>query len=393
MIIMQIKRIRRFISGLMIVAVSLSFGIGTTGCSVLEDVFTDVSDELITNGTDIIAGKIDDLIDNGLAGGSGNTGSNGSGAEGDGTGNTGSTIGGSLGDYVSGLHLDGTGTVPPNVTVKTLQEELEGDTYGLLFPKKREEFVGRNYYNIASEEDLIRAVRDGLNRGIPGIVLRFDTHDYKYWQDIFEKDKNRSEFGGFSRAGFFVDYANKGELGIYPSFNETWQAITYYRYREPEISEDTMKVLEAAHKLAEDAINAYPDDLVKILSYINEKICTMTVYADPIPKGLDVPERDAKGVFVNGRAVCAGYAAAFELVLNILGVENHTLNNDERPESAAAHIWNCVKVGDKWYHIDATWNDNASDNVQYMHDYFMLTDSELAAKDTSTAHKWMPLVE
>ena len=85
----------------------------------------------------------------------------------------------------------------------------------------------------------------------------------------------------------------------------------------------------------------------------------------------------------------AGYAAAFSLVLNILGIENRTLNNDEKPENATAHIWNYVKVNGRWYHIDATWNDNASDNVSYMHDYFMLTDEELKKKDDSTAHKWM----
>ncbi|MBP5330976.1 MAG: hypothetical protein J6Y89_03910 [Lachnospiraceae bacterium] len=352
---MKRKQIQRFISGLMVVSMSLAFSLGSTGCTALEDVLTNVSDELIDNGTDLLTDKIDDLIDNGLQGN---------------------------GDVIN-----------PDIEVKTLQEELDGDTYGLLYPKQREAFVGRNYYKITGERDLILAVKDGLSRGIPGIVLQYDTQDYKYWQDIFEKNKNRSEFGGYSKAGFFVDYSEKGELGIYPSFNETWQAITYYRYKEPEIGESTMKILEAAHKLAENAIKTHPDDEVGILSYVNEQICKMTVYADPIPKGLDVPERDAKGVFINGRAVCAGYAAAMELVLNILGIESYTLNNDERPEEAAAHIWNRVKVGDKWYHIDATWNDNSSDNVQYMHDYFMLTDSELAAKDSSTAHQWLPLVE
>ena len=44
-----------------------------------------------------------------------------------------------------------------------------------------------------------------------------------------------------------------------------------------------------------------------------------------------------------------------------------TLNNDEKPENANAHIWNYVKVNGTWYHIDATWNDNASDNTEYMH--------------------------
>ncbi|MBP5159340.1 MAG: hypothetical protein ILP10_03480, partial [Lachnospiraceae bacterium] len=184
------------------------------------------------------------------------------------------------------------------------------------------------------------------------------------------------------------DYAEKGELGLYPSFNEACQAITYYRYKEPEISENTMKLLEAAHKLAEDAIKASPGDEVGILSYVNEQICRMTKYSDPIPSGLGVPQRDATGVFFYGDAVCAGYAAAFKLVLNILGIENRTLNNDEKPDDRDAHIWNYVKVDGRWYHIDATWNDNSSDNAERFHDYFMLTDEELERMDDSTAHRW-----
>ncbi|MCR5204581.1 MAG: hypothetical protein K6E47_05965 [Lachnospiraceae bacterium] len=278
------------------------------------------------------------------------------------------------------------------VEVKTLQEELAGDTYGLLYPKQREAFVGRQYYKIASEEDLIRAISDGLGKGIRGIVLQYDTHDYTYWENLLEKNKNRSEFGGYLNAGFVTDYSVKGELGVYPSFNEAWQAISYYRYKEPEISENTMKLLEAAHKLAEDAIKVSPDDEKGMLSYINEQICRMTKYSNPIPSGLNVPQRDATGVFFNGDAVCAGYATAFALVLNILGIENCTLNNDEKPDDANAHIWNYVKVNGSWYHIDATWNDNDYDDITNMHEYFMLTDDELAKKDTSTAHKWFQLI-
>ena len=328
---------------MMSIVLLIGFTFGTMGCESLEEVLTDLNNELVNNGSGEDA--YSEIISN------------------------------------------------SNVQVKTLQEELEGDTYGLLYPKQREAFVGRQYYKIASEEDLICAISDGLSKGIRGIVLQYDAHDYKYWEDLLEKNKNRSEFGGYLNAGFVTDYSVKGELGVYPSFNEAWQAMSYYRYKEPEIGEDTMKLLEAAHKLAENAIKVSPDDEIGMLSYINEQICKMTRYSNPIPFGLNVPQRDATGVFFNGDAVCAGYATAFALVLNILGIENRTLNNDEKPDDANAHIWNYVKVNGNWYHIDATWNDNDSDDVSFMHEYFMLTDEELAKKNTSTAHKWIQLIK
>lgn len=351
------KSFCRWQSLVLVTVCLLTFTFGATGCQEVKDAFSTINEEFSEYG-------FGENSDNN----SGNNSSNNS-------------------------NNNSEPVINSNVQVKTLQEELAGDTYGLLYPVKREAYVGRQYYHVSSEEDLIRAVSDGLSKGIRGIVLQYDSHDYKYWENILEKNKNRSEFGGYLNAGMVTDYSVKGELGVYPSFNIAWQALTYYRYKEPEIDENAMKLLEAAHKLAEDAIKASPDDERGMLSYINERICKMTKYSDPIPSGLDVPQRDATGVFFNGDAVCAGYATAFKLVLNILGIENCTLNNDEKPENANAHIWNYVKVGGSWYHIDATWNDNASDNTEYMHEYFMLTDDELAKKDTSTAHKWMPLIK
>lgn len=339
--------INKVASFTMSMVMMLSVAFGATGCSDMEGALSDLTDEIMSNISDN-KNESDNKPDYG-----------------------------------------NNSIINSNIQVKTLQEELAGDTYGLLYPKQREAYVGRQYYPISSEDDLIRAVNDGLSKGIRGIVLQYDTHDYKYWEGILEKNKNRSEFGGYMNAGMMTDYSVKGELGVYPSFNEAWQAITYYRYKEPEISESTMKLLEDAHKLAEDAIKISPNDEEGMLSYINERICQMTKYSDPIPSGLGVPQRDATGVFFKGDAVCAGYATAFRLVLEILGIENITLNNDEKPDSANAHIWNYVKVNGHWYHIDATWNDNASDDTTYMHEYFMLTDEELAKKDSSTAHKWL----
>ncbi|MBO4414653.1 MAG: hypothetical protein J5824_01580 [Lachnospiraceae bacterium] len=274
-------------------------------------------------------------------------------------------------------------------TPKTLEEDLAGDTYGLLYPKKREAYVGRKSYKITDEKSLVLAVSDGLEKGIRGIVLQYDTNNWQYWESLYEKNKNCSEFGSCVRDGVLIDYAVKGELSIYPPFKYADQAITYYRYKEPEIDSDTMKLLEAAYKLAQEAVAAHPGDVKAILLYANDKICEMTEYTKPVPKGLGVPERDATGVFFNGSAVCAGYTSAYKMVLDILGVENDILVNDEKPEENAYHCWNHVKVDGKWYHIDVTWNDYEGSMKDRM---FMLTDEELKKEceyrgDTS-AHKW-----
>lgn len=60
--------------------------------------------------------------------------------------------------------------------------------------------------------------------------------------------------------------------------------------------------------------------------------------------------RDAFGALVQRRAVCAGYARAFALVMNELGIENAF-------EHTSGHIWNRVRLGRSWKVVDVTWND------------------------------------
>lgn len=60
----------------------------------------------------------------------------------------------------------------------------------------------------------------------------------------------------------------------------------------------------------------------------------------------------AYGALVNGDAVCNGYALAFRLLLNRLGIPN--LNEGS---NAMGHAWNLVQLDGEWYHMDLTWDD------------------------------------
>ena len=335
----------------------------------------------------------------GTSGSNGNTGNSGTSGPGDehwgtgssngSTGNTGTGSGSYTGSDAS-IELP---PPQPGVTVPTLEEDLAGDTYGLLYPKPRESYVGRAYFDVTDEKSFVTVVHEGMYRGIRGIVIKYSSGDYNYWQQLFDKLVNRSEFGGFVRDSFLVTPEENNTMGIYPQFSEAWQAITYYRYKEPEIDDDAMAVLKAAHELAEDAMKACPGDERGILLYVNNKICNLTKYADPIPHGLGVPERDATGVFLKGSSVCAGYAVTYRLVLEILGIENCVIVNNKEADDPAYHIWNYVKLDGKWYHVDVTWNDSPSDTAR--NDYFLLTDEELKkmteGSSQAFAHEWIPL--
>lgn len=61
----------------------------------------------------------------------------------------------------------------------------------------------------------------------------------------------------------------------------------------------------------------------------------------------------AYSAFVTKKTVCEGYTAAFQLIMEELGIECHTVSNSN-------HTWNVVKFEGKWYWVDATWGDQES---------------------------------
>ncbi|MDE5768455.1 MAG: hypothetical protein K2H82_03640, partial [Oscillospiraceae bacterium] len=92
----------------------------------------------------------------------------------------------------------------------------------------------------------------------------------------------------------------------------------------------------------------------------------------------------AYGCLVSHKAICQGYAQAFQLLLNRLGMECGICSGIARNQP---HAWNYVLLNQKYYWIDVTWDDpvkNAGDPSEsafpedwISHDYFLLDDATL----------------
>ncbi len=79
----------------------------------------------------------------------------------------------------------------------------------------------------------------------------------------------------------------------------------------------------------------------------------------------------AYGALVNGSAVCEGYAKALKVVLNKLGIDCELVQGlaDVSTETETlwqAHMWNYVKLENRWYGIDSTWNDTTKQTDRYL---------------------------
>ena len=74
---------------------------------------------------------------------------------------------------------------------------------------------------------------------------------------------------------------------------------------------------------------------------------------------------------VNGQTVCAGYARAFQYLMQQLGIPCYYCTGYAGEE----HAWNIVALDDGYYNVDVTWDD--SDGGRY--DYFNKTDMDYAS--------------
>lgn len=87
---------------------------------------------------------------------------------------------------------------------------------------------------------------------------------------------------------------------------------------------------------------------------------------------------NAYGALADRKAACQGYADAYKLVLDELGIPCVVVSSPDMD-----HGWNMVKLGKSWYHVDVTWDDpivNGSDqgfNATVSHRSFLKSDAAM----------------
>ncbi len=94
---------------------------------------------------------------------------------------------------------------------------------------------------------------------------------------------------------------------------------------------------------------------------------------------------DATGILVYGEALCEGYAKAYQMLLDKVGIPNRLVSGSAGDTEASAenHMWNQVKIDNVWFHVDCTWDDpldigRSGDQLKVSglesHKYFMVSD-------------------
>ncbi len=132
------------------------------------------------------------------------------------------------------------------------------------------------------------------------------------------------------------------------------------------LSADQKKELESAVREITGMVDSSWSDLKKAL-FINDYMALTCEY------DLTYSKYTAYDNIVGHTSVCQGYAEAYWLLMNRLGVDCKIVTSWD-----LNHAWNLVKVGGKWYHVDVTWNDPLPNREgRSRHEYFLLSDEEM----------------
>ncbi len=127
-------------------------------------------------------------------------------------------------------------------------------------------------------------------------------------------------------------------------------------------------------KAVSEAVTDDMSDMEKVKA-LHDKLCSMTRYdhgnTEATKNHVDV------SVFLNDSTVCEGYARAMNLMLHEAGVESCYVDTD-------THAWVIVKLGNHYFHVDPTWDDNDEDITTY--NWFMKADSEI--RDDPSHSNW-----
>lgn len=103
-------------------------------------------------------------------------------------------------------------------------------------------------------------------------------------------------------------------------------------------------------------------------------------------KIVNIFSHNAYGALVNKIAVCDGISAAFALLSQKMGFDSTVVGGSAlfRTSMFSSHAWNLIRVGEKYYHVDATWDINHKEQTgEYSYEYFCVDDDTIC-----TDHNW-----
>ena len=165
-------------------------------------------------------------------------------------------------------------------------------------------------------------------------------------------------------------YAVSFRYRFYPD-SANAEFIPEYLFEKGKVREHERAMKARVEKLARPAkgLSEWEKEL-----YIHDFICENVRY-DKLKKPYS---HEIIGPLGQGVGVCEGIAKTVKILCDALGIWCMIAISDANPEKRIKyrHAWNVVRIGGKYYHLDATFDNSLSRDGIIRYDYFNLDDGQ-----------------
>ncbi|MGN1419932.1 MAG: fibronectin type III domain-containing protein [Eubacterium sp.] len=217
------------------------------------------------------------------------------------------------------------------------------------------------------------------------MVARNNSFEFEYSSDIESLSKLEDYFNNF----FYYAISDENSVScvdgdylahewytvnsdyVYENNNGQYVIVMYISYMSD--AEDEYKVDKVVKDFLSGIDRSSMSDY-EVLKEIHDYILDKCEYNyDDMD---DLNNYISAGVFIEEKAVCQGYALAFYRLCKELGFSVRYVSSDP---NEGCHAWNLVYIGDAYYYVDTTWDDELDDK----YDLFLVDYETLQRYDSS----------
>lgn len=208
----------------------------------------------------------------------------------------------------------------------------------------------------------------------------------RFYQCFGERHPARSAWASSASSGvqeLYAPFDPPGEMDMTPY--DTAPILAAWRSgQEDGLSQYDREILSRCRQLLDELVTegmSQGEQELALYRWLTEHVAyDPDHYSDTNP--LDPASTTPYGPLVNGKGICQGYAAAFQLFMDLLDIECITVTGAAF-SSAEDHAWNMVRLDGAWYCADPTW-DLADDHEGRPLMFFNVTSQFMAQTD----HQW-----
>lgn len=262
-----------------------------------------------------------------------------------------------------------------------------------------EMYNGEKYYY--ENDNVYNIVRDALANRKTSVTIRLASSGRIYnYASVIERlfveatEDKRSvcstdgDYARWSVSEYGMDNSSfeKGENGYYYKFNLVYK---YYSTAKEEQQADA-KINSIVNSVRKQNYSDY-----EAIKYIHDYLLNCATYDYEAVK---YPSKyksafTAYGILCRGLGVCQGYANAFYRICKELGYNVRFVSSSPYE---GCHAWNLIQLDDKFYFVDATWDDEINDNPDKVEEsgknelnkyyYFLVDYDTLRSQDNNYQH-------